>query len=283
MLPHARERLTTTALLATLAIAPAIAQGPPPLVKAVAGDLDALRRDLDTLAADGLDTALVAGWLASFELGEAAWVDRARPVTLVLRRDVDELGLVLLLPLGDAGSARKTLAKHGDDVAFRFDRSYAALATDDLLVATLDLDAAFELAAVPLVELVALVDATPQGTVARPLSAGKDGVSNPTRVFNVRAEYPVLARQYPANGRVVLAAVIDAEGRVRSIELLEAEVESLTRRPPPPGWEEKAREAFIASARQAVRQWRYEPAQKDGRPVAVYFTITVEWTLNAGG
>jgi TonB family protein len=33
------------------------------------------------------------------------------------------------------------------------------------------------------------------------------------------------------------------------------------------------------SAMDAVRQWRFRPATLDGRPVSVYFTLTVKFEL----
>ena len=45
---------------------------------------------------------------------------------------------------------------------------------------------------------------------------------------------------------------------------------------------ERLRESFAEAAVEAVRQWRYEPARKErGRPVSVYFTVMVEFTLNS--
>jgi protein TonB len=99
-----------------------------------------------------------------------------------------------------------------------------------------------------------------------PLLAGVGGTSLPVRIDEsyVQPEYPEIARIARIEGNVVLQAIIDREGTVDDIEVLRC-----TR--PAFGFEDAA----IA----AVRQWRYEPATQDGRPVTVYFTILVDFTL----
>ncbi len=37
---------------------------------------------------------------------------------------------------------------------------------------------------------------------------------------------------------------------------------------------------FEEAAIDAVRQWRYKPALKDGQPLDVYFTIVVDFSLH---
>jgi TonB family protein len=66
-------------------------------------------------------------------------------------------------------------------------------------------------------------------------------------------------------GRVILHAVISPEGSVGSVRIL-------SENPPQVG--------FGPAAVEAVSHWRYRPATQMGRPVAVQFTITVEFTLS---
>ena len=37
---------------------------------------------------------------------------------------------------------------------------------------------------------------------------------------------------------------------------------------------------FEAAALEAVHNWRYEPATRDGRPVDVFITVRVDFTIN---
>lgn len=101
-----------------------------------------------------------------------------------------------------------------------------------------------------------------------PMIAGTNDVGNPTLVMESKVSpvYPEHARADKAEGSVILQAVISREGIVTQVELLRAS------QPDYPGFEE--------SAIEAVSQWRYEPALKDGEPVDVYFTIFVEFKLN---
>ena len=100
-----------------------------------------------------------------------------------------------------------------------------------------------------------------------PLLAGLGGVSNPTLIprGKVSPIYPVPARNEWAEGNVILQAIIDVEGNVTDIEVLRCNNPGM-------GFEEATVEA--------VRQWRYEPAVQEGQPVAVYFTIFVEFKLD---
>jgi TonB family protein len=91
------------------------------------------------------------------------------------------------------------------------------------------------------------------------------GVEPPTRIRKVDPEFPEGAKKERRSGRILLQAVIDAEGFPRAVQVLRV----------PPGCEDMA-----SAAVEAVRQWRYEPATSNGRPVPVYFTIQVEFTLS---
>jgi TonB family protein len=97
--------------------------------------------------------------------------------------------------------------------------------------------------------------------------AGMSDVSVPTLIpsSRVRPEYPEDARIHRTEGRVVLQALVDHNGIVNELEVLSST---------PAGYR-----PFIDSASKAVRQWRYEPATRDGAPVAVYFTVMVEFSL----
>lgn len=102
--------------------------------------------------------------------------------------------------------------------------------------------------------------------VAEPLLAGVGGVTQPQLIemTKIKPEYPELARAARLDGDVILRAVIHADGTVGELDVLRC-----TR----PGL------GFEAAAIEAVAQWRYKPATQNGRPVDVYFTVRVEFTL----
>jgi len=88
------------------------------------------------------------------------------------------------------------------------------------------------------------------------------GVSAPRAIYDPEPEYSEEARKAKYQGTVVLWVVVGPDGRVREIRVSR----SLGM-----GLDEKAMEA--------VRQWRFEPARKDGQPVPVQVSIEVNFRL----
>jgi TonB family protein len=88
------------------------------------------------------------------------------------------------------------------------------------------------------------------------------GVSAPKPVFTPDPEYSEEARKSKYQGVVVLWLVIGPDGRPHEIRVA---------RPLGMGLDEKAIEA--------VRTWRFEPARKDGQPVAVQMNVEVSFRL----
>jgi TonB family protein len=87
----------------------------------------------------------------------------------------------------------------------------------------------------------------------------------PERIKLVSPLYPEVARKERRSGRVVLEAVIDADGIPRAIRVVRV----------PAGSEDMA-----SSAVEAVQAWRFKPATLDGQPVPVYFAMVVEFALS---
>jgi TonB family protein len=88
------------------------------------------------------------------------------------------------------------------------------------------------------------------------------GVSAPIPIYKIEPEYSEEARKAKFQGTVVLAIVIDETGVPRSFRVT---------RPLGLGLDEKAIEA--------VQKWRFKPAVKDGRPVAVQASVEVNFRL----
>jgi TonB family protein len=88
------------------------------------------------------------------------------------------------------------------------------------------------------------------------------GVSVPRATYNPDPEYSEQARKAKYQGTVVLWAIIGSDGRPRELRV---------QRSLGMGLDEKAIEA--------VRRWRFEPAMKDGQPVAVQINIEVDFHL----
>ncbi len=86
----------------------------------------------------------------------------------------------------------------------------------------------------------------------------------PELLSKVQPEYPEAARQARAQGKVILQAVIDEEGVVQNVVVLRSVPQ------------------LDDAAIDAVQQWKYKPATLHGRPVKVYFTVVVNFTLHDG-
>lgn len=85
-------------------------------------------------------------------------------------------------------------------------------------------------------------------------------VKNPRITNKVVPRYPESARRSKISGRVVLEAVLTADGEVRGLEVLESPDVALE-----------------VSALEAASHWRYEPAILDGEPVPILFYIIVDF------
>ncbi len=88
------------------------------------------------------------------------------------------------------------------------------------------------------------------------------GVSAPVPIMKVEPEYSEEARKAKYQGTVLLAIVVDEDGRTRNIRV----VRSLGM-----GLDEKAIEA--------VSKWRFRPGYKDGKPVPVQANVEVNFRL----
>ena len=94
-----------------------------------------------------------------------------------------------------------------------------------------------------------------------PVQVGGD-VKPPEKIFAPQPVYTELARKGRVQGVVIVQAIIDRQGNVTNIKVL---------RGLPMGLEE--------AAIQAIRRWKFKPATLNGRPVTVYYNLTVNFKL----
>lgn len=93
---------------------------------------------------------------------------------------------------------------------------------------------------------------------AAPLDLGSahPEVTKPKLLHRVEPEVPEASRRKGTKGNVELAAVIDEDGRVTAARIVSSNDF-----------------AFAIASLDAVMRWTYEPARRDGRPVAVRFVV----------
>ncbi len=81
-------------------------------------------------------------------------------------------------------------------------------------------------------------------------------------ISTVSPAYPPMAKSQRLSGDVKIDALIDASGNVTSVTVLSGPT------------------LLQDSALEAVRHWKYQPAQLDGKPVAMHLTVTVQFHLH---
>jgi protein TonB len=87
----------------------------------------------------------------------------------------------------------------------------------------------------------------------------------PVILRKVEPVYPAQASAKRLQGKVTVEAVILQSGRIASVKVLES-----------------TNPIFNDAARRAILRWRYSPATVDGKPVAIYFTVVVDFKLKRG-
>jgi protein TonB len=98
-----------------------------------------------------------------------------------------------------------------------------------------------------------------------PQLPGVNGVTDPVRIHFVEPQFPALARRAGILGRVLLQAVVSQDGRIKNLTVLTSSTPGL---------------GFEQAAMDAVKQWKYKPAEQDEKPVTVYLTIVIDFTLH---
>jgi TonB family protein len=95
---------------------------------------------------------------------------------------------------------------------------------------------------------------------AAPVAVGGD-VKAARLISSVPPSYPLLARTQHITGDVKLDALVDPTGRVTNMKVISGPV------------------LLHQAAMAALRQWRYQPATLDGKPVPMHLTVTIQFRM----
>ena len=87
-------------------------------------------------------------------------------------------------------------------------------------------------------------------------------VTRPEKISAPSPQYTDEARRARIQGVVIVRTIIDCDGLVTDISVLQGLPLGLTE-----------------SVVEAISRWRFEPARMDGRPVSVYYNLTVNFRL----
>ncbi len=90
------------------------------------------------------------------------------------------------------------------------------------------------------------------------------GVTAPQVVSKVEPQYPPIARKMRYTGEVDLQVLVGTDGRVEEVRILRVSRRSV---------------GFEGAAEDAVRQWRYNPATKNGVKVKMWVPLRIPFTV----
>jgi TonB family protein len=102
----------------------------------------------------------------------------------------------------------------------------------------------------------------PRTIDGQPVYKPGHGVTPPTLKYRIDPEYSKEARKAKYQGTCLLWLIVDANGNPRDVKITQALGKGL---------DEKAIEA--------VEKWKFEPAKKDGQPVAVEINVEVSFHI----
>jgi TonB family protein len=93
---------------------------------------------------------------------------------------------------------------------------------------------------------------------AAPLAIGGD-VKQAKLISSVPPAYPAMAKQQHISGAVTIEALIDANGRVTTMKVISGPA------------------LLQEAAKDALKQWKYQPATLDGKAVPMQLTVTLQF------
>ncbi len=95
---------------------------------------------------------------------------------------------------------------------------------------------------------------------AAPLPVGGD-VKQAKLITSVPPQYPPLAKNQHVSGNVLVDALIDPNGKVTTMKVVSGPT------------------LLHQAAMDALKQWKYQPATLDGKPVSMHLTVTLQFRL----
>jgi TonB family protein len=105
-------------------------------------------------------------------------------------------------------------------------------------------------------------NSTKQSQDAEPVYSIGGGVTPPHQTYGPEPEYDDASRKAKVQGVVVVSMIVTKEGRTRDVTVTRSLSKNLDQQ-----------------AIKAILQWRFDPATKDGTPVAVKIVVETSFHL----
>jgi hypothetical protein len=102
----------------------------------------------------------------------------------------------------------------------------------------------------------------PPGATVTTRSSDEGGVSRPERLGGDFPKYPYALRVACIPGAVIVESIIDEEGLLHR-----------------PGILKSPNPLLALATMESLRTWRFKPAQFEGKPVPVYYTLTMNYSI----
>ena len=97
------------------------------------------------------------------------------------------------------------------------------------------------------------------------------GVSSPRPIYQSQPEYTDIARQQNINGIVTLSFLVDVQGNPQNVHVIKSIAGTVDT------YRRAAALTLDQRAIDAVKQYKFKPAMKDGKPVAVILNVQVNF------
>ena len=99
------------------------------------------------------------------------------------------------------------------------------------------------------------------GMVSTPVRPAGGRIQMPKLISSPEPQYPATARAQSAEGVVVIDALVDATGKVAEVQAISGPF------------------VLRQAAMDAVRKWKYQPAQLDGQPTSMHMHVNIAFKL----
>lgn len=110
--------------------------------------------------------------------------------------------------------------------------------------------------------LLAACDRSPSEPCPGPFRTAAPSITPPLRTFSPSPQYTEEARRARLEGTVIVEGIVDCDGSFGNFRVIQSLPLGLT-------------EATL----DALSRWRFDPATRNGRPISVWYTVSVRFAV----